>query len=54
MAALWIIVITVITFLTTITLVVVGQEFHPAVSVVIAVGLIYAAVRLFKARVTRI
>jgi len=54
MAALWIIIISVSTFLITISLVVLGQEVHPALSLVLAVGLIYTAVRLFKARVTRI
>jgi len=54
MAALWIILISVSTFLITISLVVIGQEFHPAISLALAAVLIYGAVRLFKARVTRI
>ncbi len=54
MAALWIIIIAVTTYLVTISLVVLGQEVHPIVSVVIAIGAIYGAVKLFTSRVTRI
>lgn len=54
MAALWILVIAVTTYLVTISLVVLGQETHPLVSVVIAVAVAYGAVKLFTSRVTRI
>lgn len=54
MAILWILVITVVAFIATITLVVIGQEFHPIASVVLFAGLVYLAIVLFKKRVTRI
>ena len=54
MAAFWILLITVSTFIITISLVVIGQEFHPLISVVLAAGLVYGGIRLFKARITRI
>lgn len=54
MAVLWIILITVVAFISTITLVVIGQEFHPAVAIVLFIALVYGAIMLFKKRVTRI
>jgi len=54
MAALWIGLIATTVFLLTISLVVIGQEFHPLISVVLAAGLVYAGIRLFKTRITRI
>jgi hypothetical protein len=54
MAALWIMIIAIATYLVTISLVVIGQEVHPMVSVAIAIAVIYGAVKLFTSRVTRI
>lgn len=54
MAILWILLITVVAFLATITLVVIGQEFHPVVSIALFALLVYLAILLFKKRVTRI
>jgi hypothetical protein len=45
--------IAVVTFLTTITLVVIGQEIHPVVAVLAFASIVYGLFRLFKARVTR-
>ena len=54
MAALWITLITVVTFLLTISLVVIGQEFHPLISIGLAAIIIWGAIKLFQKRVTRI
>jgi len=54
MAALWILLIAVVTFMSTISLVVIGQEFSPWISVVIFIALIYGAIKLFQMRVTRL
>ena len=54
MATLWIILIAIATFLATISLVVIGQEFHPLISIGVAALLVFGAVKLFQARVTRI
>lgn len=54
MAAVWILLIAVATFLVTISLVVIGQETHPLISIVAFGALIYGAIRLFQMRVTRL
>lgn len=54
MASLWIGIIATTVFILTISLVVIGQEFHPLISIVLAAALVYAGIRLFKARITRI
>lgn len=54
MATLWIILIAVSTFMATIALVVIGQEYHPLISIGIAAALVFGAIKLFQARVTRI
>ncbi len=54
MAAVWIFLIAVVTFLITISLVVIGQETHPLISIVVFCALIYGAIRLFHMRVTRL
>lgn len=54
MAIFWILLIAVAAFMSTIALVVIGQEVHPLVSVVLFVGLAYLAIKLFQSRVTRI
>lgn len=54
MAAVWILLIAVVTFLITISLVVIGQETHPLISIVAFGVLIYGAIRLFQMRVTRL
>lgn len=54
MAALWILVIAISTYIITISLVVLGQEVHPLLSVGIGALLIYGAAKLFTSRVTRL
>ena len=54
MAAIWILLVSVVTFLATISLVVIGQEFHPLISVVLFIAMVYGAIKLFQMRVTRL
>jgi hypothetical protein len=54
MAALWVLLIAVAAYIITITLVVIGQEVHPLLSVVLFLVVAYGAVKLFQARVTGI
>ena len=54
MAALWILLISIFTFMTTITLVVIGEEFSPWISIVIFIALVWGAIKLFQMRVTRL
>ena len=48
MAALWILILIVATYVITISLVVVGQEIHFAVAVVLFAGVAYGAYKLFQ------
>jgi hypothetical protein len=54
MAALWITLIAVATYMAIITLVVIGQEFSPWISVVAFIALVWGAIKLFQMRVTRL
>mgnify|MGYP000213686351 FL=1 len=54
MAALVILLIAVITYFLTITLVVVGEEVHPLVSAALFIVVGYGAFRLFQSRLTRL
>ena len=54
MATVWIFLIAVLTFFITISLVVIGQETHPVVSILLFAAVIFAAVKLFQARITRL
>ncbi len=54
MAALWILILIVATYVITISLVVVGQEIHFAVALVLFVGVTYGAYKLFQTRLTRL
>ncbi len=54
MAALYILLVAAAAFFSTITLVVIGQEISPILSIVLFIGLVALGVWLFKTRVTRI
>jgi len=54
MAFIWILLIACTTFVATISLVVLGQEFGAWLSVVLFVAIIFAAYVLFRYRVTRL
>ncbi|NQW29243.1 MAG: hypothetical protein HQ472_01860 [Ignavibacteria bacterium] len=54
MAALWISVISVATFFATIALIVLGQEIHPLLSVVLFIVISFGAFKLFQAKITRL
>lgn len=54
MAAIIILIITVVTYFLTITLVVVGEEVHPLVSALLFGVIGYGAYRLFQSRLTRL
>ncbi len=54
MAALWIAVLVVSTYLITISIVVIGQEVHPLAGLALFVGTAYGAYKLFQARLTRL
>ncbi|MBI2793227.1 MAG: hypothetical protein HYX66_01085 [Ignavibacteria bacterium] len=54
MAAVWIFLLSVATFFVTIALIVVAQETHPLVSILIAGVVAFGAIKLFQARITRI
>lgn len=54
MAALWILILIVATYVITISLVVVGQEIHFAAALVLFVGVTYGAYKLFQTRLTRL
>lgn len=54
MAALWIFLLSVATFFVTISLIVIGQETHPLVSVVIFGLVAVGAIKLFQMRITRL
>ncbi|GMV52387.1 MAG: hypothetical protein IAE64_05140 [Flavobacteriales bacterium] len=54
MAAVWISLLTVCTFVLTISAIVIGQETHPIVGFVLFAGIIYGAIKLFQRRITRI
>lgn len=54
MAALWIVILIVATYLITISIVVIGQEVHVAAALALFVGVAYGAYKLFQARLTRL
>jgi len=54
MAALWIVVLVVCTYLVTISIVVIGQEVHPLLAIVVFAATVYGAYKLFQARLTRL
>jgi hypothetical protein len=54
MAALWILILIVATYLITISLVVIGQEVHVTAAIALFVGVAYGAYKLFQARLTRL
>lgn len=54
MAALWILVLIVATYVITISLVVIGQQVHIAVAMLLFAGVAYGAYKLFQARLTRL
>lgn len=54
MAALWILLLIVATYLITISLVVVGQEIHITVAIALFIGVAYGAYKLFQTRLTRL
>ncbi len=54
MAALWIAVLIVSTYVITISIVVIGQEVHPLLGLVLFAGTGYGAYKLFQARLTRL
>lgn len=54
MAALWILVLIVATYLITISLVVVGQEVHFSVAILLFAAVAYGAYKLFQTRLTRL
>ncbi|MCO6465188.1 MAG: hypothetical protein J5I53_01100 [Bradyrhizobiaceae bacterium] len=54
MALFWITIIAIAAYLSTITLVVIGEEYHPLIAVVLFIGLGYLAIKLFQSRVTKI
>lgn len=54
MAALWILILIVATYLITISLVVIGQEIHVTVALALFLGVVYGAYKLFQTRLTRL
>lgn len=54
MAALIVLVIAAVTFILTISLVVIGQEIHPIAAIVLFAVLCYGAYWLFKQRLTKL
>ncbi len=54
MAVFWIILLVSFTYLATISIVVVGQEVHPLLAVVVLAITTYGAYKLFQARLTRL
>ncbi len=54
MAALWILILIVATYLITISLVVIGQEIHVTVALALFLGVAYGAYKLFQTRLTRL
>lgn len=54
MAALWILILIVATYLITISLVVIGQEIHVTVALALFLGVAYGAYKLFQTRPTRL
>lgn len=54
MAALWILILILATYLITISLVVIGQEVHVTAAIALFVGVAYGAYKLFQARLTRL
>ena len=54
MAALVVLVIAAITFIVTISIVVIGQEIHPLVAIGLFSALCYGSYMLFKKRLTKL
>lgn len=54
MAFLWIALIAVLTFVITISIVVIGEEFSPIVAALIFIAVGYGAYKLFQTRLTRL
>jgi hypothetical protein len=54
MAAFWIAVLVVSTYVITISIVVIGQEVHPLAALGLFVGTLYGAYKLFQTRLTRL
>lgn len=54
MAAIWILVLVTVTYLLTIAIVVIGQEVHPLLGVVLFGLSAYGAYKLFQMRMTRL
>jgi len=54
MASIWIAIIAVLTFVITISIVVIGEETHPLVAVLAFVAIGYLAYKLFQTRLTRL
>ncbi len=54
MAALWILLLILVTYLLTISIVVVGQQVHLIAGIVLFAAALYGAFKLFKTRLTRL
>jgi len=54
MAALWILLLILVTYLLTITIVVVGQQVHLLAGIVLFAAALYGAYKLFQTRLTRL
>ncbi len=54
MAAVWIILISAFAYIITIALVVIGEDVHPLIAVVLFAVIVFGAYKLFTSRVTRI
>jgi len=54
MAALWILILIVATYLLTISIVVIGQEIHLIAGIIMFAAAMYGAYRLFQSHLTRL
>ncbi|MBN9399205.1 MAG: hypothetical protein J0I17_03415 ['Candidatus Kapabacteria' thiocyanatum] len=54
MTAIWIALIAIVTYTVTIGLVVIGQEVHPVVAILLFALVSYGAFKLFQTRLTRL
>ncbi|MFN4985171.1 MAG: hypothetical protein ACK5BQ_00535 [Ignavibacteria bacterium] len=54
MAALWILLLILVTYLLTISIVVVGQQVHLIAGIVFFAAALYGAFKLFQTRLTRL
>lgn len=54
MAALWILLLILVTYILTISIVVVGQQVHLIAGVVLFAASMYCAYKLFQTRLTRL